>query len=320
MPTISDDTVLKLTEAFPDLASFLFDSGVRNILNNLKLLDKLLFNINKIASLSQIGSPGETHLIDFIWKEEVEDTQHGIQKSSFLKIAAEKQADQLSSGISMADFDPANISMADDLKEAGFIKTEQQKIYFTHDLYSDWARYQLLLAHKEHLASFLNSKSLLSPLWMKAIRLFGLSLLEKDLSGEQWKKIFISFNSNSSQHIIIQNHLLESFYLSPNSYEILSRQKGLLFNEEGRLFKKMLKLFLISGTSANPEILEVAKQIGGFTETEASSYDRLPILMYWPDVLQFLHNNIEESLKLALLPVVKAATIWLEKTSLNFIF
>lgn len=319
MPTVSDETVLQLVEEFPELASFLTDAGVRNILNNLKLLDKLLFNIKKLSSVSQIGGPGETHLIDFIWREEVENTQHGIQKSSFLKVAAEKQADQLLSGISVADFDPANISMADDLKKTGFIRTEQQKIYFTHDLYSDWARYQLLIAHNERLASFLNAKSLLSPLWMKAIRLFGVSLLEKDLSGERWNKAFTSFNSNSSQHIIIQNLLLESFFLSPNSYQILTKQKDLLFSDDGKLFKKLMKLFLISGTSANPEILKAAKQIGGLTETEASSYDRIPILPYWPDVLQFLHNNIDECLKLALFPVVNIAVIWLAKTPLDFI-
>lgn len=320
MPAVSDETVLQLIEDFPDLTSFLMNHGVRNILNNLKLLDKLLFNIKKIATISQIGSPGETHLIDFIWHAEVESTIHGIQKSSFLKIVAEKQADKLLSGVSVADFDPANIAMADELKKAGFLKTEQQKIYYTHDLYSDWARYQLLLAHSERLASFLTEKSLLSPLWMKAIRLFGLNLLEKDLSGKKWEKTFTSFNTGSSQHIIIQNLLLESFFLSPNAYQILSRQKHMLFGDEGKLLKKLMKLFLLSGTSANPEVLQLAKQIGGFTETEASSYDRLPILQYWPDILQFLHDNIDESLILALLPVVNIATIWLDKTPLNFVY
>ena len=319
MPAVDDETVLRLIKEFPDLAVFLMNDGVRNILNNLKLLDKLLFNIKKIATLSQIGSPGETHLIDFIWQEEVENTQFGIQKGALLKIIAEKQADQLLAGVSTAGFDPANISIADELKKAGFIKVEQQKIYFTHDLYSDWARYQLLLSHSDHLASFLTAKSLLSPLWMKAIRLFGLSLLEKDLSGQNWKKTFTSFSNNSSQHIIIQNLLLESFFLSPNTYQILSKQKELLFSNEGKLFMKLMKLFLISGTSANPQILQITKQIGGFTETEASAYDRLPILNYWPDVLLFLHDNIDESLRLALLPVVNVATLWLDKTPMNFI-
>jgi hypothetical protein len=319
MPILSHEMILHLVAQYPELASLLMDEGFRNILNNLKLLDKLLLNVKRIASLSQIGSPGESHLIDFIWQEEIENTDNGIQKSSFMQIVAEKQADQLLTGVSTADFNPANISMADYLKKGGFIKIDQQKIYFSHDLYSDWARYKLLLAHSERLSSFLTAKSLLSPLWTKAIRLYGLSLLEKNLKGENWEKTYALFNDNSSQHIIIQNLLLESFYLSPNAYQIMSRQKDLLFVADGKLFKKLMKLFLISGTTANPEVLKISKQIGSFTEIEASAYDRLPILSYWPDILAFLHDNINQVITLDLLSVVNVASIWLEKTPLNFI-
>ena len=189
-------------------------------------------------------------------------------------------------------------------------------ISLLHDLYPDWARYQLLLSHSEDILSFLSAKSLLSPLWIKAIRLYGLSLLEKDLTGEIWKKTFDLFKDSLSQHVVIKNLLLESFFLSSNAYEILSRQKDLLFSEEGKLFKKLVKLFLISGTVANPSVLQIAKNIGGITETEASTFDRLPILSYWPDVLRFLYDNSDEVLKLSLIPVVNIASLWLEKTPL----
>lgn len=318
MPSLDDDTILTLVEKYPELASFLMDKAVRNILNNLKLLDKLVFNIKKIAALSKIESPGETHLIDFIWQEEIENTANGVQKSAFLGAAAEKQADQLTTGISTSEFDPANIAIADPLIKASFLKSEQQKLYFTHDLYSDWARYQLLLAHSDNLSSFLDKKKLLSPLWSKAIRLYGISLLEKDITGENWKTIFHSFGDDSSQHIIIQNLLVESLFLSPNALQILNQQKELLFANEGKLLQKMLKLFLTGATSPNPEILRLAKEMGSVTEVEASSIDRIPILTYWLDVLWFLHAHKDESLKVALLLVTKIATIWLDKTPPDF--
>ena len=319
MPSLSDETVLELIKEYPELASFLMDNAVRNILNNLKLLDKLVFNIKKITSLSQIESPGETHLIDFIWQEEIENTTNGIQKSAFLKMAAEKQADQLLTGISTSEFDSSNIAIADPLIKTRFLKVEQQKIYFIHDLYSDWARYQLLHAHSEKLSPFLNDKKLLSPLWSKAIRLYGLSLLEKDNKGQKWKKAFNSFGEGTPQHIIIQNLLLESLFLSPNALLILNRQKELLFTDEGKLLKRLLKLFLIGATSPNPEILRLAKQIGGFTEPEASSYDRIPVFSYWLDMLLFLHANKDEALKAALLTVTNIALMWLEKTQVSFV-
>lgn len=319
MPSLNDETVLDLIKEYPELASFLMDKAVRNILNNLKLLDKLVFNIKKITTLSQIESPGETHLIDFIWQEEIENTNNGIQKSAFLRTVAEKQADQLLTGISTSEFDPANIAMADPLIKTSFLRVEQQKIYFIHDLYSDWARYQLLLAYSEKLSFFLKEKKLLSPLWSKAIRLYGLSLLEKDSTGQNWQKAFNSFTEATSQHIIIQNLLLESLFLSPNAFQILNQQKELLFADEGKLFQRMLKLFMIGATSPNPEILRLAKQIGGFTEPEASSYDRIPVFPYWLDMLLFLHANKDESLKVALLTVTNIAMMWLEKTPVDFV-
>lgn len=319
MPSLNDETVMELINEYPELVSFLMNKAVRNILNNLKLLDKLVFNIKKITTLSRIQSPGETHLIDFIWQEEIENTKKGIQKSAFLRMAAERQADQLLTGISTSEFDPANIAVADALIKSSFLRMEQQKIYFIHDLYSDWARYQLLLAHSERLSSFLNEKTLLSPLWGKAIRLYGLSLLEKDNTGQNWKKTFDLFSEATSQDIIIQNLLLESLFLSPNALQILNQQKEILFAEEGKLFQRMLKVFLIGATSPNPEILRLAKQIGGFTEPEASSYDRIPVFPYWLDILEFLHVNKEESLKVSFLIVTKIALVWLEKTPIDFV-
>ena len=81
----------------------------------------------------------------------------------------------------------------------------------------------------------------------------------------------------------------------------------------------MLKLFLIGATSPNPEILRLAKQLGGFTEPEASSYNRIPVFPYWLDMLLFLDANKEESLKLTLLTVTNIALMWLEKTPAGFV-
>lgn len=320
MPSIEDEGFSEILEHFPQLIPFLLQRPLLRILSNLKLLDKLLYNIESITSLSQIGDIGETHLIDFIWEAEIENTNHGIEKASFMKSVAEKQADELLVGISTAYFDSSNIGTADYLRQEGFIRTKQQVIFFTHDLYGDWARYQLLVSQAAKIATFLSGKHLSSSLWTRAIRLYGISLLEKDISGKNWLKTFEQFNKDSSHAIIIQNHLLEAFYFASNSYMILTRQKELLFKDSGKLFKKIIKLFLISATTSNPQVIKIAKEHGGFTESEAAVYERIPIIQYWPDVLNFINENLEECLQLDLVNVAKIANSWLSKSTQHFIY
>lgn len=320
MPSIEEDGFSEVLDNFPQLTPFLLQRPLLKILSNLKLLDKLLYNIENIASLSQIGDIGETHLIDFIWETEIENTNHGIEKASFMKSVAEKQADELLVGVSTSNFDSSNIGTADYLRQEGFIRIKQQIIFFTHDLYGDWARYQLLVSHTSKLTTFLAGKHLSSSLWTRAIRLYGISLLEKDISGKNWLKIFEQFNKDSPQSIIIQNHLLEAFYFSPNSNVLLTHQRDLLFKDSGKLFKKIIKLFLISATLSNPQVIKIAKEHGGFTESEAAVYERIPIIQYWPDVLNFIHDHLEECLQLDLVNVAQIANTWLSKSPLNFIF
>ena len=312
MPTVTKEFILNVAIVYPQLSPFLIQLRLHSILNNLKLFDKLLFHIDKI---SQIESQDitESELIDFIWEEEIENSSKGIQKSSFLKQIAEKQADKLLIGISLAEFEIANISPADDLKKEGIIQIQQQKIFFKHDLYAEWARYKLIESQSVQLVPFLSSKHLSSPFWSKAIRLYAISLLEKDTTGKNWKEAFNLFNGIQPNQIIIQNLFLEAFIFSSNSYFILNNQKDFLFENSGKFFKKLLNLFQNSATFANPNILDLAKKIGGFTETEASAHDRLPIIWYWPAVLNFIHENLNIALEYALIPVVTIATIWLEK-------
>ncbi|MEI3802332.1 MULTISPECIES: AAA family ATPase [unclassified Chitinophaga] len=317
IPELTFNELCEIATAYPLLEQILFIDSMENIRNNLKLLDKLIRNANNLSSLSATHNLGESHLIDFVWTEEVENANNGLQISSFLKQLAEQQADNLSIGISVHLFAPDKLAPADALRSLGFLKVQHEKLYFNHDLYSDWARYRLLKSYDDELPTFLKQKHLTSPLWAKAVRLYGISLLEQEPTGAQWEKVVQGFTDNSPQHLLVRDLLLEAFFFAPNAYSLLTLHRELLFTNEAALLKGITKLFLLRATHAAPHVLEIAKRIG-ITEKQASAYDRLPIPEYWPDVLKFLWEQSEIVLEYDLINTVEIASLWLEKTPEKF--
>lgn len=112
IPELTFDELYKIAAAYPLLEPILFTDSMENIRNNLKLLDKLILNAGNLSSLSSTRNLGESHLIDFVWTEEVEKANNGLQISSFLKQLAEQQADNLSIGISMHLFTSEKLAPA----------------------------------------------------------------------------------------------------------------------------------------------------------------------------------------------------------------
>lgn len=314
---LTDEEIRQLTDTYPRLSLFLFNDKLRTLLNNLKLLDKLIFNIDTIA-ITKGQYLGETELIDFIWDEDVVKTENGIQKGAFIKILAEKQADSLALSVSGSEFSIAEIAPAGDLVKSNFIKYQNERFSFTHDLYGDWARYKLLLSMSEKFLSFLELKHLSSPLWTRAVRYYSIGLLEKESGDDKWKETFHLFNTKTSQHIIIQDLLLEALFFSNNALDYLEKHKDFLFENKGKHFKRLINLFQLRGTTANPSILEIAKEIE-LSESTAVGIDRLPIWNYWPDVMYFIHSNLEQAIELDYIGVSKLVYTWLKHTPSHFL-
>jgi ABC-type oligopeptide transport system ATPase subunit len=313
---LNDDEINKLTDTYPRVAPFLYNDKLQALLNNLKLLDKLIFNIDSIA-ITEGQYLGETELIDFIWNEEVQKSKNGIQKGAFIKMLAEKQADTLAFTISDAEFSIAEMGPADDLVSSHFIKHQNGRFSFTHDLYGDWARYKLLVSMPEKLFSFLELKHLSSPLWIKAFRYYGISLLEKERDNDKWTDSFLQLNDKISYNIILRDLLLEALFFSNNALQYLERYKSFLFESNGEHFIRLITLFQSRATTSNPAILEIAKEIG-LSEVSAASIDRLPIWNYWPDIIRFIHSNLNQVIMLDPVGASKLAHTWLKHTPSYF--
>jgi hypothetical protein len=315
---LNEDEMTMLSCPYPAILPFLVKSSMRTLLQNLKLLDKLIIHINAIH-VPDGEELGETMLIDFIWEEEIIKSRNGIQKGMFLQLMAEKQADNLSLSVSSAAFTVPDLTPVDELTHARFIQFKQERFYFSHDLYGDWARYKLLLSKRTSLPDFLRNKHLSSPLWARAIRFYAMGLLENESTVDKWRETFSQFDGKNPEQVIMQDLMLEALFFSHNAFHHLQKHKALLFNNNGELFKRLITLFDRRATTANPAVLELSRKLG-LDDATAVTINRLPIWHYWLDVIRFIHWHKAEAIAVDCPNVGKLVNTWIQHTPAHFFF
>nr|WP_315174045.1 AAA family ATPase [uncultured Flavobacterium sp.] len=308
----------ELTKQFPKLAELFKHLHLRPILNNLKYLDLLAYNLNKDSTISESDFIGESTIIDWIWKEEIESK--GSASSRFVKEFSEKQAENLSVGIAASDFGIADSGPVDILKQSKVFVENEDKLYLTHDLFGDWARYKLIRGNSTDVKGYLQRKELLSPLWCKAIRLYGIYLLDKKSDASEWIKLFKTLGSIDAKEKIIQDLLLESIIFSASAYTHLLALWDYFQLNNGELLKRFLERFLIKATLPNQNVLKITKELGGYTVAQASTYHRTPNHIYWGNVLKFLYLYKTEIITLAAKETAEITKIWLDYTSIGVPF
>lgn len=310
--------ISELTSCFPKLSELFKHVHLRPILNNLKYLDLLAYNLTKNTTISESDFIGESTIIDWIWREEIESK--GTASSRFVKDFSEKQAENLSVGIPVSDFGIAESDPLDVLKQSKVLVENEDKLYLTHDLFGDWGRYKLIRGNNTNVKGYLQTKELLSPLWCKAIRLYGIYLLDKKSDASEWIKLFKTLGSIEAKEKIIQDLLLESIIFSASTYTHLLALWDFFQLNNGELLKRFLELFLIKATLPNQNVLKRAKELGGYTIAQASTYQRTPNHTYWGNVLKFLYLYKSEIIKHAEKEVAEITKIWLYYTPIGFPF
>lgn len=306
----------ELRKHFPGLSDLFKHEHLRSILNNLKYLDLIAFKLFAGLKISDKDLLGETTLIDWIWKEEIDSI--GAANARLLQDYAEKQAQRFSVSIPVSDFGVTELSFLDALKQRKILYDVDDKLYLTHDLFGDWARYKLIRSNSENLNTYLLSKELASSLWRKAIRLYGIYLLEKNDSGTSWIAFFRSLSAHEPKEKIIQDLLLESILFSASPGMHLITLFDFLKEEESVIFKRFLEQFLMKATLPNQGVMKIIKDIPGITIAEAASYHRIPNYLYWPQVIQFLFSYKTEVIELSRKKVALICEMWLSNTAIGF--
>jgi hypothetical protein len=310
-PPIEALTVAQLkpvSDVIPALGRLLLQPKVGSLLTNLKLLDLVARRVDAGTDVDASGWVGESSVAEWFWSAEIARGADGIARGRFARELAQRQADQLVASIATDDFQVSELAPLESLTADQLcVQVPGDRIAFSHDLYGDWARLRVLLNHRADLPAFFRQRQD-SPLWHRALRLFGIYLLEHEGGVNDWRKALASFGSLESG--VLTDVLLEAPVFAVNSRVLLNGVVADLVAGEGRLLRRLLTRFLAFATVPNPQMTAVAKAVGLDAHFARANY-RLPYWPLWLGVLPFLHEHRATLITVAPCEIARVVEMWL---------
>jgi len=306
---ISNKELAKVRDAIPSFTKVLLQPRMADLLGNLKILDLVARHVIEGSVIDASSWVGESSVADWFWRAIVDVGQNATIKVRFVRCLAQIQGDNLSRSVSIDDF-PSEIDISPlDLlqKDQICIRTEDDLISFSHDLYGDWIRLHILLGHHTDLASFLRSRRE-SPIWQRAIRLLGVHLLEHSGGIEEWRTILESLDTKEDSPIY--DLLLDAPIFTTNPLPLLEAIEPDLLANHGQNLRRFLSRFLVFATVADPMVLAFAK-VEGMDENVARATHRIPYWPYWLDVIRLLHTHKAEVVAVAPYEIACVVELWL---------
>lgn len=296
-------------EAVPALGRLLLQPRVGALFTNLKLLDLVVRRIEGGAQVDASSWVGESSVADWFWRAEIDRGQDRLARGQCARSLASLQADRLLASVPVEAIEAGSLSAAQSLTaDQLLVQMPGDRLAFAHDLYGDWARLRILLNHRTDLTIFLKDRHQ-SPLWHRAIRLFGIHLLEHENGAAEWKRLMSSFSDGGMT--VVQDLLLEAPAFAMNAGSLLNSVFPDLVAGEGALLSRLLTRFLAFATVPDEHLLERARA-DGMDDNAARAALRRPHWPYWLDVLAVLHTHRDDALRVAAPDVARIVEMWLE--------
>jgi energy-coupling factor transporter ATP-binding protein EcfA2 len=295
--------------SIPALAKLLLQPSVTSLLGNLKILDLVARRAHPGSNLDAAAWVGESSVANWFWTAEVDRGEDRIARGSFTRRLAQLQADLLLASVPVDDFGLGELGPLKSLdKDHICLQVTGDRLAFAHDLYGDWARLRILLNNRADLPGFLHERRD-SPLWHRAVRLFGVHLLEQPGGVEEWRKVLRSFGTD--EFGAVQDLLLEAPIFSVNALSLLEAILPDLLVNSGVLLRRLLTRFLAFATVPNLEMVTKVQEVG-LDESQARATYRSPHWPYWPDVLRFLYTHRAEVLAVASCQLARVVQLWMD--------
>ena len=311
----SADDLEPVWRAFPTLRPLRFQQHLQSLLLKPKVLDLLATKLSTGTSVDTTQWVGESNLIDWFWETEVSRQPNATARAAFLKDLGEKQADSLETETPTDTFSISDLGPLDSLISDRLCREREERLSFCHDLYGDWARQRVLLGKTNSLREYLQHR-VSSPLWHRAVRLYGLQLLEKDV--KKWRSALVSLYDGSKTPDLTSDLLLESVIFAANPIPLLESIWSDLAKNNGLLLRRLLGRFLHIATVPNPLIRAVALQLSADLETTAATIQRIPYWPYWLPMLQFLHSHLTDVIGLVPKQIAEVTDTWLRRGGENW--
>ena len=306
-------------EAFPALAALRPRRHLAPVLFRPKVLDLLATHGTAEDDLSVIG---ESDLARLFWSREVARGQNALARAAAAVRLAQSFADRLQPDLSesalVSDAGAVDLSAVGELARDHVLVRAEGRIGFDHDLYGDWVRVRRLLdvAESGQLAEFLASR-LSSPIWHRALRLYGVDLMEQADSLAPWARAFeVAGTMEKTAGALAQDILLEASVFAsgkgiglyhPDLWHLLAR-------DDGKLLGRLLNRLFHTATITNSAVVEAVAQQLPDLAIHAAASSRLPYGPFWFRILNFLHAHRDEIPASVHGLAARAADLWLRST------
>ncbi len=295
-----------IIQAFPNLTALFQRPQLLQLFKNLKVLDLLVSNAALV--LNPNTWVGETDFIDWFWEHVVSQSENGPACSRFAQKLSREEADRYLSQIPVTECESDECRLAPELEANGVLSITKDQFQFAHDLLGDWSRSRLIASQATLATSTIHAKAE-NPRWHKAIRLYGLRLLEDRAFGlDTWSQLLDELSAGG-KYTIEQDLILESVIFAANADERLSQVWPMLTADMGARLTRLLRRFLHVGTLPDPLFVD------GSTSAAAAVLHRYPFWPLWGPVLILLHNNRAEAIPLSVDEVTQIARLWIENSA-----
>lgn len=309
---LEKDELALVYESFPQIKNLSNRAQLGQLIRVPKIIDLLARGLQNKQLNENVDWIGETDIINWLWESIKGSCEEGYSLISIIQKIAEAQADTGEFTTPITQYKPDEASYLKTLDDEGICTENSGHISFQHDLYADWARCKNIIANESDIENYLADRSL-NPFWHKAIRLYGLYLIEQKPDVNDWCNTI-------NRYDFIKDYLLDSIIFATNSGVLLEKVYSLLIANNGELLTRLLKRFLIIATCPNPNHILFASTIGNDYASLARTLDRMPLWIYWPTVILFLSKHKDDLISVVPSEIAEIAKTWLRWTPLDFPF
>lgn len=311
--SFSSEEIGVVLEAYPALRDVAYRGRLTGVLRGPKVLDTILRAL--LAGGLDQAEPltgQESGFAKWFYEKLACGTGRGrASRAALVMHLAELQGDRLQPQTPLTELDAAALDHLDDLERDGVCEQRDGRVRFTHELYGDWIRHQLLVAHDPDRTAYIRAR-LTSPLWHRAIRLRALSLLNADDDAAAWLSEMHRLGGDELG--LLHDLFLEALLFSAEPRPTVERVWPILIENDGRLLRRLLARFRHVATVAHPGAVEAVSALAEELSTHVAATQRLPYWPLWLPLLGTLSDHAEEALTLAGDAVAQITDLWLRFT------
>ncbi len=311
-PTITQ--YQELLQENPEIYKFINRNKSNSLLLKPKILDIITQNLVFFKTINEHENVSESEIIDWIWDNHIRKGDNAEERASFVMKLAERQAQLKKAQVSKSDFSISEQSPLTSLMRDKICTVKEEKISFSHNLFSDWSLYRLLISNDQNFNTYLDDKKD-SPYWVRSLRLYFIRLIDKEANLDNWLAQYNDFEGN----VLLQDTMLDSIFFASNTLSILEKLWPDFLSKNRDVFRRLLQRFLYITTNPDPWYMLIFKNDKSFSESELATFKRIPNYVYWPPFIKFLHNHYDEVLKLNLFEIAQIADSWLRDTGTDMI-